>query len=149
MAYADCASAKVEAKLGIQACRKARHERFSARRAEGRKTSGSSKIAQIASKGKVRLKPGESAVWGIGRSRRSSSAMQEQGFIHEYAKASIEEDFNAHAAALFMGQAQHWESLEQYPKLKAKSGLVMAFYAKLHPSLTRAHFQALRRKEPQ
>lgn len=81
-------------------------------------------------------------------SRRSSPTSQEQGFVHEYAKASIEEDFNSHAAALFMGDEKHWESLQQRPKLKAKSDLVMTFYAKVHPSLTRIHFQVLRTKEP-
>lgn len=80
-------------------------------------------------------------------SRRSDQAMREQGFIQEYAKASIEEDFNCHAAALFMGDAQYWEAVEKHPKLKAKADLLVEFYAKIHADLTRAHFQTLRANE--
>ena len=80
-------------------------------------------------------------------SRRSDQAMREQGFIQEYARASIEEDFNCHAAPLFMGDGQYWEAVEQHPKLKAKSDLVIGFYSKVHTRLTRERFQALRDNE--
>lgn len=75
---------------------------------------------------------------------RSDAAMREQGFIQEYAKASIEEDFNSHVAPLFVGDPKYWEAIEQYPKLKAKADLVMAFYSKIHASFTLSYFQALR-----
>jgi dipeptidyl-peptidase 4 len=80
-------------------------------------------------------------------SRRSDEAMQAQGFILEYAKASIEEDFNCHAAPLFMGDAQYWQAVEKHSKLKAKSDLVIGFYSKVHASLTKERFQALRAAE--
>lgn len=75
---------------------------------------------------------------------RSDPAMREQGFIQEYAKASIEEDFNSHVAPLFMGDPKYWEAIEQYPKLKAKADIVMAFYSKIHASFTPGYFRALR-----
>ncbi len=67
-------------------------------------------------------------------SRRFDSSLHEQGFIHEYAQASIEEDFNSHAARLFKGEAKYWEAVERHPKLQAKAGLVMDFYAVLRVS---------------
>lgn len=77
-------------------------------------------------------------------SRRSDEAMREQGFVCEYAKASIEEDFNCHVAPLFMGDAEYWQAVEKHPKLKAKSDLVIGLYSKIHASFTLAKFQALR-----
>jgi len=67
-----------------------------------------------------------------------------QGFIKEYAKASIEEDFNCHAAPLMVGDAAYWEAVAKHPKLKAKSDLVIGFYAKIHAGFTSASFQARR-----
>jgi dipeptidyl-peptidase-4 len=93
------------------------------------------------------LGSGVQAVKAGQASPRSDEAMREQGFIQEYAKASIEEDFNCHAAPLFMGDTQYWEAVEKHPKLKAKSDLVIGFYSKVHASLTRERFQALRTNE--
>lgn len=90
------------------------------------------------------LGSGVQAVKSGKASRRTDPAMREEGFIQEYAKASIEEDFNSHAAALFTGDARYWVAVEQHPKLKAKSDLVVAFYGKVHASLSAAHFQKLR-----
>jgi hypothetical protein len=77
-------------------------------------------------------------------SRRADPAIWGQGFIQEYAKASVEEDFNSHAAALFMGDEQYWTAVDQHPKLKAKSDFVVAFYTKVHASLDVVYFQKLR-----
>ena len=74
----------------------------------------------------------------------SDEATQVQGFIKEYAKASIEEDFNCHIAPLMMGDAAYWNAVTKHPKLKAKSDLVIGFYSKIHASFTRAKFQSLR-----
>lgn len=90
------------------------------------------------------LGSGVQAVKSGQASRRADPAMWEQGFIKEYAKASVEEDFNSHTAALFMGDARYWAAVEQHPKLRAKSDLVVAFYIKVHASLDVVHFQKLR-----
>ncbi len=79
--------------------------------------------------------------------RRSDAVMREQGFISEYAKASIEEDFNSHVAPMMMGDPSYWEAVAKYPKLRAKSDHVIDFYAKIHASFTLAKFQSLR-EEP-
>lgn len=90
----------------------------------------------------VYLGGGVQAVKAGQASRRTDEAMREQGFIQEYAKASIEEDFNSHVAPLFVGDGRYWEAVEKHPKLKAKSDLVMRFYASVHPGFTREYFQA-------
>lgn len=95
------------------------------------------------------LGSGVQAVKNGQATRRSDPDMRDQGFIQEYARASIEEDFNCHAAALFMGEARYWDAVEQHPKLKAKSDLVITFYSKIHNSLTRDHFQKLREDSQQ
>jgi hypothetical protein len=76
--------------------------------------------------------------------RPSDEATREMGFIKEYAKASVEEDFNCHVASLMMGDASYWEAVEKHPKLKAKSDLVIRFYSKIHASFTQEKFLALR-----
>jgi hypothetical protein len=79
--------------------------------------------------------------------RRSDEMTREQGFVKEYAKASIEEDFNCHVASLMMGDAAYWEAVAKHPRLKAKSDLVIGFYSKIHASFTPTKYQALREAE--
>lgn len=79
-------------------------------------------------------------------SRHFDDALQEQGFLHQYAQASIEEDFNSHAARLLIGDAAYWQAVERHPKLKAKSDFVSRFYANIHPHFTPATLQAFRHK---
>lgn len=90
------------------------------------------------------LGSGVQAVKSGQAARRADPAMWRQGFIQEYAKASVEEDFNSHAAALFIGDVRYWAAVEQHPKLRAKSDLVVAFYAKVHASLGEAYFRKVR-----
>ena len=70
--------------------------------------------------------------------------LQKEGFLHAYAQASQEEDFNSLASRLLMGDAALWRAVDQYPKVKEKTELVMAFYARLDAQFTRAWFEALR-----
>ena len=74
-------------------------------------------------------------------------SLHEEGFLHEYGKASIEEDFNSYAGRLFHGDAGLWRAIEQFPKVKAKADLAMAFYAKLDASFTRELFLSFRQPE--
>lgn len=76
-------------------------------------------------------------------SRRLDAALQEAGFLHAYAQASLEEDFNSIASRLLMGDEALWRSVAQFPKVKEKTMLVMAFYSRLDPQFTRAWFEAL------
>lgn len=77
-------------------------------------------------------------------SRQLDSGLQETGFLHAYAQASQEEDFNSIASRLLMGDEGLWRAAAQFPKIKEKTLLVMAFYSRLHPQFTQAWFEALR-----
>ena len=91
---------------------------------------------------------GVAAVKAGKSSREMKPELNEQGYVSEYAQASIEEDFNSHAARLFIGEEAYWQSLDKYPQLKAKSDLVMSFYAKLNGEFTQAKFAAMRTHDP-
>ena len=77
-------------------------------------------------------------------SRQMDANLQKDGFLHAYAQASLEEDFNSIASRLLMGDAAFWNAVDQFPKIKEKTELVMAFYARLDAQFTRAWFEALR-----
>ena len=95
--------------------------------------------------GFVYLGSGVQAVREKKASIHPSDALHEQGFFSEYSKASIEEDFNSHAARLFTGDKELWSAIERFPRIKAKTELAMLFYQKLDASFTRDFF-ASRRK---
>ena len=76
-----------------------------------------------------------------------SDALHEEGFLNEYAKASVEEDFNSYAARLLMGHAALWSAIEKYAKVKAKAELTIAFYGKLDASFTKEFFLSLRQSQ--
>ena len=73
--------------------------------------------------------------------------LHEQGFLHEYAKASMEEDFNSYAARLFMGDAGLWKAVENHRKVRSKAELTVAFYEKLAASMNKEWFYNLRQSE--
>jgi hypothetical protein len=77
-------------------------------------------------------------------SRRLDAGLQKAGFLHAYAQASLEEDFNSIAARLLMGDEELWRAVAQFPKVKEKTDLVMAFYGRLHVQFTQSWFEALR-----
>lgn len=85
------------------------------------------------------------------RSKQASlqlgDALHGEGFLHEYGKASIEEDFNSYAGRLFTGDAGLWRAIDLYPRVKAKAGLVIAFYGKLDATLTGEKFLSFRQPE--
>jgi hypothetical protein len=67
-----------------------------------------------------------------------------EGFLSEYSKSSMEEDFNAYAADLLTGDALLWQAVDQYERVKAKANRVMAFYEKLDAHFTREWFLSIR-----
>lgn len=76
-----------------------------------------------------------------------SDALHQEGFVNEYAKASLEEDFNSQAGRLFTGDAGLWSAIAKYPKVQAKADLAVAFYGKLDASFTKEFFLSLRQPE--
>lgn len=76
---------------------------------------------------------------------RSQDALYPEGFLQQYGKASLEEDFNGFAGRLLMGEAGLWEAMEKHPRIKAKAELVIAFFTRLDPALNDAFFRNLPR----
>lgn len=76
-------------------------------------------------------------------SLKYNDALLEEGFLNEYSKASIEEDFNSYAGRLFEGHGQMWGAMKKFPKVKAKADLTIAFYSKLDARFTHEFFQIL------
>ena len=76
-------------------------------------------------------------------SQKLEASLNEQGFLIEYSSSSLENDFNSFADRLFNGGASFWQIVDQHPKIRAKAELVIAFYAKLDASFTKAWFQSL------
>lgn len=87
---------------------------------------------------------------GVGavKSGRASTELRDElhleGFLNEYAKASLEEDFNSYAGRLFTGDPQLWRAIKEFPKVAAKAVLVIAFYEKIDPGFSREFFESLR-----
>jgi hypothetical protein len=73
----------------------------------------------------------------------TTEASLADGFVYEYAKSSLENDFNALAKRLFNGDARFWGAAGQYSGLSNKTDLATAFYQRLHPALTGEYFCSL------
>lgn len=77
-------------------------------------------------------------------SLRLDKKLNEEGFLHQYGKASLQEDFNSYAARLFTGNGDLWEAILRHPKVKQKADLTIAFYGKIDPKFTEEYFKSLR-----
>lgn len=80
-------------------------------------------------------------------SQKLDAVMHAEGFLHQYAKADFEDDFNSIAARLLVGDAGLWRLMEAHPKLRAKAALVIDFYHKLDPVFTREQLLSFRQPE--
>ena len=69
--------------------------------------------------------------------------LHKEGFLCDYAKSSIENDFNAFAGQLFMGDLHFWTALKKHPRIKKKADLTIAFYHRLNPKFTETFFRSL------
>ena len=78
-------------------------------------------------------------------SRRLDEKLHPFGFLYEYARAELEEDFNSLASGLFTGDTNFWRAVECHPPLRAKADLAIAFYTALDPRLTPEYFHGLAR----
>jgi hypothetical protein len=77
---------------------------------------------------------------GVAGLRIDRKCMRE-GFLCEYAKASVEEDFNMVAQTIFCAPASFWADLPNYPLLHSKVLLAIRFYRTLDPRLDEAYFR--------
>lgn len=68
----------------------------------------------------------------------------QDGFVCEYGRASLQEDFATLAAELFMGSAVFWRGTERFDRLRVKRDLVIKVYQAADERMTLKHFQALK-----
>jgi hypothetical protein len=73
---------------------------------------------------------------------RYREELLEKGFLSEYGCSTLENDFNGMAVRLFTGDASLWAVADQYPRIKRKLELALAFYGKLDPAFTEAFFRS-------
>jgi hypothetical protein len=90
---------------------------------------------------------GESGVDSIKQERASQDFDRDQhvdGFLNEYARGDIEDDFNSFAESLFMKAPGFWDVVDRYKNVNKKAQLTIQFYQRLHPSFTESWFRDLR-----
>jgi hypothetical protein len=68
-----------------------------------------------------------------------------KGYLAEYATASMEEDVNMMSEALFSGAKKFWKAVDDFPRLKRKLDLLIAFYKAWDPMFTETYFRSLAR----
>jgi len=73
----------------------------------------------------------------------SDPANVRKGFLSKYAMSSIENDFNAYAAAMFRNETGFWEHAARYAPVKKKADLAIEFYRRIDPIFTREYFRSL------
>ncbi|VTR96644.1 hypothetical protein [Tuwongella immobilis] len=70
-----------------------------------------------------------------------------QGFLSQYSQSNRENDFNAFAGMLFLGDTAGWKACDEYPSLRIKRQLAIAFYQQIDPMFTESFFRNLQGKK--
>lgn len=65
----------------------------------------------------------------------------QEGFLSDYNTASLENDFNMYVENLFVGEAEFWQAVDNYPKVREKVNLVIDFFQKVNPRYTESFFR--------
>lgn len=80
----------------------------------------------------------------VGKSSLSLESRPEYlnyGFLTEYSKSSLENDFNEYATALFLNDPQFQKLAQEYPAIAKKRDLAIRFYSLVDPNLIPAYFE--------
>jgi hypothetical protein len=80
-------------------------------------------------------------------SKAGESSFYNEGFLHQYATSSYENDFNSIAGNLFMGKKDFWSVVDEYTLVSNKVALAIAFYNKLDPLFTYVYFRSLEKTD--
>jgi len=75
-------------------------------------------------------------------STRLDVTLAGEGFVAQYAKASVEEDFNMVVEGLFSGNPEFWKMVDGHSRLKVKMALAVKFYKTLNPIFTESFFRS-------
>ncbi len=89
------------------------------------------------------LGDGTMAVRSGTASTKASPRLQADGFMAQYATASIEEDFNMVAEALLSGNSDFWKAVQNSPRLRQKADVAIRFYNALSGSFNETAFRSL------
>ena len=93
------------------------------------------------------LGSGVDAVKNKKTSKAFDAKLNKQGFLCEYSTASFEEDFNSIAEKLLLGNKDFWQVVNQHPKLKAKTDIVIAFYHSINPLFDKEYFASFTKSD--
>ncbi|MEO6612867.1 MAG: hypothetical protein ABIT05_10300 [Chitinophagaceae bacterium] len=86
---------------------------------------------------------------GVGAIRNNESsqdldtALCRKGFLTQYSLSGMENDINTYAQNLFSPSAGFWKIADQYPRVKTKVKLLVAFYNQVDPLFTEDYFKKL------
>jgi hypothetical protein len=86
---------------------------------------------------------------GISAIREGNSSMEydpglnKEGFLNRYTQSSLEEDFNVMAQNLFCGGKRFWNIVDEFPGIRKKASLAIAFFHRIDPAFTEVYFRRL------
>ena len=79
-----------------------------------------------------------------GRARKKfDTQLHGAGFLFEYARSSLENDFNSIAEQLFIGDPRFWTIVNKHDGIHRKTKLVTGFYQKIDPSFDQTFFESI------
>jgi hypothetical protein len=84
---------------------------------------------------------------GVGSIRKNQSSqdldtlLAMQGFLTQYSLSSMENDINTFAQNIFSPSPDFWFIFENYPRIKRKVKLLIAFYNRINPVFTEDYFR--------
>jgi hypothetical protein len=87
---------------------------------------------------------------GVGSIRKNQSSQEldtlltQQGFLTQYSLSSIENDINTFAQNLFCPSPDFWPIVENYPRVKKKVKLLIAFYNQINPIFKEEYFRKIK-----
>ncbi|MCU0316839.1 MAG: hypothetical protein MUC92_09625 [Fimbriimonadaceae bacterium] len=70
------------------------------------------------------------------------ASLHPDGFLAEYSKSSLDEDFCLIAEGLFLGKPTFWVAYDRHEKLRRKIDLVIQFYSRIDSSFTEEKFRS-------
>ena len=76
--------------------------------------------------------------------KRFEKRFHEEGFLHQYAKSTLENDFNAISELLFTGNPRFWSVVDEHAKVRIKVEIAVQFYEQIDSSFSMKYFESLK-----
>lgn len=86
---------------------------------------------------------------GVGAIRNNASSQDidtslcRQGMLTQYAMSSLENDVNSFAQNLFCPSPGFWKAVDEYPRIRQKTSLLISFYSRFDPLFTEQYFRKM------